>query len=63
MQPTECCTYLKLLKSSGAFMVLPLFKALPEFLKALRLLLVLLSHCCGCGDLKGSALLKSVRQS
>ena len=52
-----------MLKSSGAFMVLPLFKALPEFFKALRSVLALRSHCCGSGDLKGSALLKSVSQS
>ena len=45
-------------------MVLPLFEVLPEFFfKALRLVLALRSHCCGCGDHKGSALLKSVRRS
>ena len=30
-QPSECCTHFKMLKSSGAFVVLPLFEALPEF--------------------------------
>ena len=60
VQPTKCCTYFKMLKDRGAFKVLPVFTALPESFKALRLVQVLWSHCRGCVEHKGVAVFNSV---